>query len=94
MVAKKVPDAIVVPSSALVKSGEAGTSVMVVGPDQVAHAKAVQVGIRSDNEVQITSGLNAGDRIVTSGAYGLPDNTKVTWNTNTNAATESGSSGD
>jgi multidrug efflux pump subunit AcrA (membrane-fusion protein) len=92
MIAKKVPDAIVVPSSALVQSGEAGTAVMVVGPDQVAHAKTVQVGIRNDNQVQVISGLNPGERIVTVGAYGLPDNTKVTWNSN--AATESTSSAD
>jgi len=28
--------------------------------------------------VQITEGIQAGERIVASGAYGLPDNTKIT----------------
>jgi multidrug efflux pump subunit AcrA (membrane-fusion protein) len=33
--------------------------------------------VRQDNQVQIVSGVKAGDRVVTAGAYGLPDNTRV-----------------
>lgn len=92
MVAKKVPDAVVVPSSALLQSAETGTAVMVVGPDEVAHNRPVKTGIQGGGEVQVISGLNPGERIVTSGAYGLPDNTKVTWSAS--SATESSKSGD
>ena len=51
---------------------------MVVGSDNRAHQKNVSVGIRQGDQVQITEGLQAGDRVVASGAYGLPDNTQVT----------------
>ena len=60
---------------------------MLVGPDQRAHQQEVQAAIRQGSDVQIVSGLKAGDRVVTNGAYGLPDNTKVQWNTT--AATDS-----
>jgi HlyD family secretion protein len=76
MVAKKVPDALVVPASALLTS-EGKSSVMVIGHDGRAHQHEVEVGIRQDGEVQITNGLKAGEQVITSGAYGLPDNTKV-----------------
>ena len=54
------------------------TSVMVVGADNRAHQKPVSVGFRQGDQVQITEGLQAGDHVVASGAYGLPDNTQVT----------------
>jgi multidrug efflux pump subunit AcrA (membrane-fusion protein) len=51
---------------------------MVVGADNRAHQKPVSVGVRQGDQVQITEGLQAGDHVVASGAYGLPDNTQVT----------------
>jgi len=51
---------------------------MVVGSDGRAHQKPVKVGIRDGDRVQIVEGLSAGDRVVGSGAYGLPDNSKIT----------------
>ncbi len=77
MLAQTVLDALVVPASSLLTATDGSTSVMVVGPDGRAHQKAVQVGIRQGDQVQIAQGLQAGDRVVTSGNYGLPDNTKV-----------------
>jgi hypothetical protein len=38
----------------------------------------VKTGIHDGDRVQIAEGIHAGDRVITSGAYGLPDNTKVT----------------
>jgi len=76
IVAEHVPGAVVVPAAALLSS-EGTTSVMVVGADGRAHQRSVQAGIRHDSEVQITAGLQAGERVVTTGAYGLPDNTRV-----------------
>jgi multidrug efflux pump subunit AcrA (membrane-fusion protein) len=37
----------------------------------------VETGIEGDRAVQIVSGLKAGEQVVTTGAYGLPDNTAV-----------------
>ncbi len=77
MLAQTVPDALVVPASSLLTAPDGSTSVMLVGSDNRAHQKTVKVGIRQDDQAQIAEGLQAGDRVVTSGNYGLPDNTKV-----------------
>ncbi len=77
IVAETVPGALAVPAEAVIKDPSGANAVMLVGGDGRAHQQAVQLGIRQNDEVQITSGLKEGDRVVTSGAYGLPDNTKV-----------------
>jgi HlyD family secretion protein len=77
MVARTLPDALVVPAAGLLTGEDGAASVMLVSPDGHAHLKPVHVGIRQGDQVQIVDGLQAGDRIVASGAYGLPDNTKV-----------------
>jgi multidrug efflux pump subunit AcrA (membrane-fusion protein) len=76
--ARTVPDAITIPAAALLTAQDGTTSVMVVGSDSRAHQKDVKVGIRDQDRIQIVEGLQAGDRIVASGAYGLPDNSKIT----------------
>jgi multidrug efflux pump subunit AcrA (membrane-fusion protein) len=38
----------------------------------------VRVGIRQGEKVQIVEGLKVGDRVVGTGAYGLPDNARIT----------------
>jgi RND family efflux transporter MFP subunit len=78
MLAQTIPDAVVIPATALLTGQDGTTSVMVVGADNRAHQKPVSVGIRQGDQVQITEGLQAGDHVVASGAYGLPDNTQVT----------------
>ena len=78
MVAQTIPDALVIPAAALLTGQDGTTSVMVVGADNRAHQKPVSVGVRQGDQVQITGGLQAGDHVVASGAYGLPDNTQVT----------------
>ena len=78
MVAQTIPDALVIPAAALLTGQDGTTSVMVVGADNRAHQKPVSVGVRQGDQVQITEGLQAGDHVVASGAYGLPDNTQVT----------------
>jgi multidrug efflux pump subunit AcrA (membrane-fusion protein) len=77
MDAGAVPNAIVVPVAALLSSEDGGEKVMVAGPDGRAHEKAVKVGVRSGDDVQILSGVAVGDRVITQGALGLDDNTKV-----------------
>ncbi len=77
MVAQTVADALVIPAAALLTAPEGSTSVMVVGNDSRAHPQPVETGIQQGDEVQIIKGLSAGQRVITAGAYGLPDNTKV-----------------
>ena len=74
--ARTVNDAITVPASALLKTPDGATSVMVVS-DNKAHLVSVEAGIRQGDRVQITKGLSGGEKVVTNGAYGLPNDTKV-----------------
>jgi len=77
MLAQTVPDALVIPATVLLTAQDGSTSVMQVSADDHAHQKRVHVGIRQGDAVQIVEGLQAGDRVVASGAYGLPDNSKI-----------------
>jgi membrane fusion protein (multidrug efflux system) len=66
-----------VPADALIPDS-AGFKVYVV-KDGVAYATPVEVGTRGDSLVQITRGLSVGQTVVTTGAYGLEDSSKVTF---------------
>ncbi|MBZ5562806.1 MAG: efflux RND transporter periplasmic adaptor subunit [Acidobacteriia bacterium] len=77
LVPRKVPNTLVIPRAALLTEPDQTTSVMVVGPDDRAHQREVQTGIEEGNEVQVIKGLGEGELVVTTGAYGLPDNVKV-----------------
>lgn len=77
MVAQTIPDALTVPANAVLTEPDGTTSVMVIGDDSRAHQHDVKTGVRQEGQVQIVSGLKAGERVVTGGAYGLPDNTRV-----------------
>jgi len=77
MVAKTVFDALTVPAEALVTDEEGKKSVMVVGSDGKAHKREVETGVQAADAIQIVSGVKAGEQVVSTGAYGLPDNTKL-----------------
>ena len=77
MIARTVNDAIIVPASALLKTPDGASTVMVAGADGKAHQVSVEVGIRQGNRLQITKGLSGGEKIIITGAYGLPDDTRV-----------------
>jgi cobalt-zinc-cadmium efflux system membrane fusion protein len=70
------PNAIVVPLEALVPEGEE-FKVFVVDANGVAHERDVKVGGRSATSAEILEGLHAGERVVTYGAYGVEDSTRI-----------------
>jgi multidrug efflux pump subunit AcrA (membrane-fusion protein) len=74
---KTAENALLVPASAVFKAPEAGEVVLVAGSDEHAHQKTVQTGIRNKEFVQILSGINEGDKVITSGGYALPDKTAI-----------------
>ena len=78
IVASKVPNAVVVPTAALLPTAEGETVVMVVGSDSLAHEKKVEIGIREPDKVQILSGVSPGEQVITLGGLGLEDKAKVT----------------
>lgn len=69
-------NAMSIPSAALVPDST-GFKVYVVR-NGVAVATPVEIGTRGDSLVQVTSGLSVGQTVVTTGAYGLEDSSKVT----------------
>ncbi len=77
MVVETIEKALVVPASAVVTGADGTASVMVISSDNHAHQTDVETGIHQGNEIQITRSLKAGDKVVSEGAYGLPDGTKV-----------------
>jgi RND family efflux transporter MFP subunit len=66
-----------VPSSAILTAQDGTKSVLVVGEDGTAHRKPIKVGISDADDVQVTSGLAPSDMVITGGAYGLDEGTKV-----------------
>lgn len=77
MVAKVVPNALVVPASSILTASNGITSVMVVKSDSRVYRQRVTTGIEDNGDMEIMSGLQDGEEIVAAGAYGLPDKTKV-----------------
>jgi HlyD family secretion protein len=71
MVGQTVPNAIVAPAAALLTDTDGVTSMIVLDTDNKAHKKKVKVGIRDAGDVQITDGLQGGERVVTVGAFEL-----------------------
>ena len=90
MTAKTVNDALIVPTAAVFKSPESPDYVVLAGSDGQAHQKTVQVGVRNAEFAQIVSGINAGDPVITSGGYALPDKTKIKVEAPTPAEKEGG----
>lgn len=66
------PNAVVVPSQAI-QSGQNGTFVYRVKPDQRVEIRPVVAGERLDQEVVVDSGLQAGETVVTEGTLRLVD---------------------
>jgi len=77
MTQKTVKDALVVPSPAVFKNDEGANYVVIAGTDGHAHIKTVQIGAHNPEFSQVASGVNAGDPIIASGGYALPDNTQI-----------------
>jgi HlyD family secretion protein len=76
MLARTIDDAVIIPATALLKTPEGATTVMIV-KDGHAQQVEVEAGIREDDRVQITKGLSGGETVIVRGSYGLPDKTKV-----------------
>lgn len=85
-----VKDAIIVPVSALLAAEGGGEKVMIAGTDGLAHESKVETGVRESDNIQIISGVKAGDQVIIEGALGLDDKSKIEIQ-KPGAATEAGS---
>ena len=70
-------NAVLVPKSSVFESPDTGSFVVLVGKDGLAHQTPVQLGLHGTADTQIVKGVSAGDSVIISGAYGLPDKTKI-----------------
>jgi membrane fusion protein (multidrug efflux system) len=62
----EINDALMVPSESVIPELQ-GYKVFVVGKDQKAEERKVEIGTRTESQVQITKGLEEGDVVLTSG---------------------------
>jgi len=75
---RTVANAITIPAEA-VQTAADGTSkfVMVIGSDSTAHKRPVTLGIVTKEDAQVLSGISQQDMVISTGAYGLDEGTKV-----------------
>jgi HlyD family secretion protein len=71
MVGETVPNAVVIPAAALLTAPDGATSVITLDAQNTPQKKSVKTGIRDGQNVQITEGLQGGERVVTVGAFEL-----------------------
>ena len=77
MIAKTVKDALVVPTGAVFKNAEGADYVLLAGSDEKAHQRTVQLGIHNSEITEIAKGINAGDPVITTGGYAVPDGAQI-----------------
>ena len=69
-------DVVLVPAAAIVREGEE-TAVFVANGGK-AQRRVVQIGLTDGANVEIVSGINAGEHVVVDGQAGLPDGAAIT----------------
>jgi len=77
MLVSQLTNVLSVPVNAI-QTGAPGSYVYVVDADNVANVTPVTTGAQDSDRVQILSGLNPGDRVVTDGVDRLRDGIRVT----------------
>ena len=88
----ELTNAVVVPSQA-VQAGQNGQFVFVVKPDQTVESRAVQTGVNCRNVTVITSGVRAGETVVTDGQLRLAPGVAVSDKNSAEAGVSTNSTG-
>ena len=71
MIARTVPDALVIPQAAVLTSASGATFAILIDNDNKPHRRKIATGIRDGGSVQVTDGLQSGQRVATTGAFEL-----------------------
>jgi len=71
MIARTVPNALVIPTAGIVTSPSGATYTIVINNDNTPHVRKVSVGVRNNGQAEITDGLSSGERVATTGAFEL-----------------------
>ncbi|WP_369052126.1 efflux RND transporter periplasmic adaptor subunit [Kineococcus terrestris] len=77
LVVADAPGVVRVPSSALVRAGDGGGDAVLVVEDGRARLREVAVGARGERDVEVASGLRAGERVVVEGVESVTDGEQV-----------------
>jgi len=78
ILAKTVPDAILIPLSAIRSSRESGEEmVLIAGADSKAHERKIKTGIREGDKAQVLKGLSPGEQVITTGGHGVEDKSAI-----------------
>jgi RND family efflux transporter MFP subunit len=67
---------VLVPAMALVREGEETAVFVALG--EKAQRRPVKIGLTDSEHVEIVSGVKAGEQVIIDGQAGLPDNAKIT----------------
>lgn len=70
-------ESIVIPEEAIIASKTGGSAVFVVGADNVAMMRDVEIGERQLGKVEIKSGLSVGEQVISSGQLKVRDGNQV-----------------
>jgi RND family efflux transporter MFP subunit len=73
--AEERADAVLVPAEALVATG--GETVVMIAAGSRAERRVVQTGIQTEDRVEVTSGVKAGELVITRGHIGLADGAAI-----------------
>ena len=71
LIARTITDTLVIPQTALLTSATGGTFTILVDNDNKPHLRKVTTGVRDSGTVQVTDGLESGQRVATTGAFEL-----------------------
>jgi membrane fusion protein (multidrug efflux system) len=82
---KETPNAIMIPSSAVIPDDRA--TKIVIADSSKAKFVNVEIGVRTASEVQILSGINPGDTVLTSGLLQVKPGMPVKFTKTTSAST-------
>ncbi len=75
LVTAEKKNVVVVPKQALVTRG--ASKVVYVVENSIALERSVETGIESDDKIEVTKGLNVGEKVVIQGQQSLSDKAKV-----------------
>ena len=74
--AEQHTNVVLVPVAAIVREGE--ETAVFITDGKTAHRRAVKTGLSDAAQIEILSGVNAGDMVIVDGQAGLPDEAMVT----------------
>ena len=73
--AEQHTNVVLVPAVAIVR--DADNTAVFVAAEQKAHRREVRIGLANGTEVEIVSGIKAGERVIVDGQAGLPDEAAI-----------------